>query len=232
VSGAVTGALNADLGARALARTGSMDWAASPAAGVWRKRLYHVGPAESGRVTSIVRFDPGSRFPRHDHPEGEEILVLAGTFSDETGDWGAGSWLLSPDGSPHAPHTADGCTLFVHLRQYRGPERRRVDTHRHPWAPGRRPGVSEIVLLEEPAGSDGPLTIRLVRLAPGTAIPAHDHPLGEESYLIEGDVTDDAGAYGPGCWLRQPPGSRHAAHTDAGALLYVRTGGLGLAHDG
>ena len=31
---------------------------------------------ESGRVTSVVRYDPKSSFPEHGHPLGEEILVL------------------------------------------------------------------------------------------------------------------------------------------------------------
>ena len=64
----------------------------------------------------MVRFDPGARFPRHAHPDGEEILVLDGVFSDETGDYPAGSHLLNPDGTSHAPWSGLGCTLFVKLR--------------------------------------------------------------------------------------------------------------------
>ena len=60
----------------------AMDWAPSPSASVWRKRLHLVGGAETGQVTSIVRYDPDSSFPSHDHPDGEEILVLDGVFSD------------------------------------------------------------------------------------------------------------------------------------------------------
>ena len=78
--------LNTDFSTRAVADTTAMDWQPSPAEGVFRKRLELLGPAESGRVTSIVRFAPGSRFPAHGHPAGEEILVLGGVFSDETGD--------------------------------------------------------------------------------------------------------------------------------------------------
>ena len=53
-----------------------MEWAPSPSRSVWRKRVHLVGPPESGQVTSVVRYEPRSRFPAHDHPEGEEILVL------------------------------------------------------------------------------------------------------------------------------------------------------------
>ena len=105
-------------------RTADMDWQPSPVAGVWRKRLELAGAVEAGRVTSVVRFDPGARFPRHAHPDGEEILVLHGVFSDETGDYPAGSHLLNPDGTSHAPWSGPGCTLFVKLRQYPGRTRR------------------------------------------------------------------------------------------------------------
>jgi anti-sigma factor ChrR (cupin superfamily) len=45
-----------------------------------------LGAVETAQVTSVVRYLPGAKFPAHDHPEGEEILVLEGTFSDEHGD--------------------------------------------------------------------------------------------------------------------------------------------------
>ena len=74
-------AINGDLSVRAVADTSRMDWAPSPSASVWRKRVHRVGPAESGQVTSVVRYDPDSEVPVHDHPDGEEILVLDGVFS-------------------------------------------------------------------------------------------------------------------------------------------------------
>jgi len=38
-------------------------------------------------VTSIVEYAAGLEFPEHGHPEGEETLVLDGTFSDQRGDF-------------------------------------------------------------------------------------------------------------------------------------------------
>ena len=55
------------------------DWVPSPSAGAWHKPLAREA-AEHGHTTSIVRFDPGSYFSRHEHPLGEEILVLSGEF--------------------------------------------------------------------------------------------------------------------------------------------------------
>ena len=75
--------LNGNLGARVSAHTRDLEWQPSPSATVFRKRLHLVGEPEKGQVTSLVRFVPGSSFSAHDHPEGEEILVIAGVFSDE-----------------------------------------------------------------------------------------------------------------------------------------------------
>ena len=82
--------IHGDLTRFCSADTDAMQWSASPSGTVWRKRVHLVGPAESGQVTSIVRYDANAGFPAHDHPDGEEIFVIDGVFSDEHGDWPAG----------------------------------------------------------------------------------------------------------------------------------------------
>ncbi|MDZ7827043.1 MAG: cupin domain-containing protein [Gammaproteobacteria bacterium] len=105
--------LNGDTSRRLLVHASEMEWTASPAGGVERKRYHRVGPPEAGQVTSLVRYLPGSSFPRHGHPEGEEILVLEGVFTDHRGDFPRGSWLASPEGFEHAPSSDPGCLLFA-----------------------------------------------------------------------------------------------------------------------
>ncbi len=78
--------LNENFARRAVMETATMTWQESPSPSVRRKRLELTGPVEAGRVTSIVRYAPNSEFPAHEHPDGEEILVLEGTFSDQHGD--------------------------------------------------------------------------------------------------------------------------------------------------
>ena len=82
--------LHADLTQRVMIDTGALAWSPSPMAGVERRMLDRQG-AEVARATSIVRYAPGSSFERHCHGGGEEILVLEGTFSDELGDYPAGT---------------------------------------------------------------------------------------------------------------------------------------------
>ena len=124
----VTDPINGDLSIRVSADTQAMEWSASPSGTVWRRRVHRVGPAESGQVTSVVRYEPGASFPSHDHPDGEEILVLDGVFSDEHGNWPRGTYLLNPEGFRHAPFSGEGCLIFVKLRQYPGTDRQHVVT--------------------------------------------------------------------------------------------------------
>ena len=93
--------LNMDRAQRVVVETAAMDWEASPASGVWRKKLERAGE-ESGQVTSVVRYAPGSRFAAHEHPLGEEIFVLSSVFADEAGAYPAGTYLRNPPGSSRA----------------------------------------------------------------------------------------------------------------------------------
>jgi anti-sigma factor ChrR (cupin superfamily) len=202
-----------------------MAWAPSPSGTVWRKRVHLVGPPESGQVTSVVRYEPRSRFPVHDHPEGEEILVLEGVFSDEHGDWPAGTYLLNPEGFRHAPFSEPGCVLFVKLRQFPGRERRHVvvDTSKLLWEPTATPSLSHKHLYQQPGFSD---VTRLERWAPGSDPGTSSHEQGAEFFVLEGEFADEAGVYSPGFWLRLPAGSVHHPRSERGCTLYVKRGGL------
>ena len=101
--------LNGDMTVGVVMDTREMEWSPSPSGTVLRKRLHLVGEAESGQVTTFVRYLPSSSFPEHDHPEGEEIFVIKGTFSDHLGDAHEGTHLLNPEGFRHAPNSEPGC---------------------------------------------------------------------------------------------------------------------------
>lgn len=62
---------------------------------------------------ALVRWQAGCRFTPHMHPDGEEILVLNGTFEDEEGQYPTGTWLRNPPGSHHTPFSPEGCTILV-----------------------------------------------------------------------------------------------------------------------
>ena len=222
-----TTALHGDLSVRVAVDTRRLQWSASPSPSVRRKRVHLVGPPEAGQVTSIVRYEPGSTFPAHDHPEGEEIFVLEGVFSDEHGDWPAGTYLLNPEGFRHAPFSREGCVLFVKLRQFPGRDREHVaiPTAARAWEPGDRPNVETKPLYSQAGFSD---TARLERWAPATAFERMIYTSGAEILVLEGTLEDEAGSYGRGTWLRFPEQASHGPSTATGCVFYIKEGGLKL----
>jgi anti-sigma factor ChrR (cupin superfamily) len=88
-----------------------------------RKSKWHQGMvsglavlplAEFGtQHTALVRWAPQTFFNPHRHYGGEEIFVIDGVFSDEFGNYPAGTWLRSPHLSMHQPFSREGCLIFV-----------------------------------------------------------------------------------------------------------------------
>ncbi len=214
--------LNDDFSQIAFADTAAMDWSASPSPSVWRKRLDLAGPAEAGRVTSVVRYDPASSFHSHPHPDGEEILVLDGVFSDESGDYPAGSYLLNPEGFEHAPRSGPGCRLFVKLRQYPGHARRHVALAREgmEWS-AAHDGVAQCTLYSE-AGY--PETMVLLRLEAGAPVPLEEG--GNELFVLSGALGGHEAPLPAQSWLRLPAGVTAALTALTPTELYRKSGHL------
>ncbi len=219
--------INADLRKRAIVKTAETDWVPSPAAGVERKMLDRDGD-EVARATSLVRYAAGSAFDTHAHDLGEEFLVLEGTFSDEHGDYPAGTYVRNPPGTSHSPYSEDGCIIFVKLRQFEDGDDRQfsINTNEAEWRPRGLPGLTGLALHEW-----GAEIVRLVRYEPGARIADDSHPGGEEVFVLEGELRDEFDVYPAGTWLRQPDGSRHAPYSDTGCLLYVKRGHLPAVED-
>jgi anti-sigma factor ChrR (cupin superfamily) len=217
-------AIHGDLSVRVVVRTKPMPWGASPSSTVWRKRLHLVGPTESGQVTSVVRYQEHSQFPPHDHPDGEEILVLSGVFSDEHGNWPAGSYLLNPQGFRHAPYSRNGCLLFVKLRQYPGMDRTHiaVNTHTMSWEP-LGGGRERKVLYVQPGYED---TTQLERWSADSALGELAYARGAELFVLDGSFEDEHGRYDAHTWMRLPTRFTHRPRTQEGCELYVKEGGF------
>ncbi|MBK8185087.1 MAG: cupin domain-containing protein [Candidatus Competibacteraceae bacterium] len=64
----------------------------------------------------------------------------------------------------------------------------------------------------------------LLRLAPGTRLPPHDHSILEECLLLEGDMLIGDRAYSRGDYHAALPGSRHAPiSTRNGGVVFIRS---------
>ena len=214
--------LNADWTQRCVVDSMLLPWQPSPSPKVHRRMLERNG-GEVARATSVVRYAPGARFDAHQHDLGEEIVVLSGTFSDASGDYGPGSYLRNPPGTGHAPYSADGCTLFVKLRYMHPGDNLQcaIDTRLAQWQPGVAAGLTVL-----PLASVGTTHTAIVRWAPDTRFQAHRHYGGEEIFVLDGVFCDEFGDYPAGHWIRNPHLSQHQPFSREGCLILVKTGHL------
>lgn len=211
--------VNADFTRPAVVAFEDYRWVTSPQTGVDRVMLDRAG-AEKARATSIVRYAPGSTFPAHHHPGGEEILVLSGTFVDNDGGYRAGWYLRNPPGSTHAPSSPEGAVIFVKLCQM----------HEHDQSTVRLNTNDPAHWHSGPAGPVCPLyrseheEICLLRLASeGRILSGGSAP--HEVLVVAGEVVLAERRYAAGSWLRfpsKPPEQFHAGKE--GATLYLRIG--------
>lgn len=214
--------IHADLSKRAVVDSNALPWIDSPLPGVQRRMLDRDGE-EVARATSLVRYQPDSYFSPHSHSGGEEFLVLEGIFSDEMGDFPQGMYVRNPIGSSHKPHTKDGTTILVKLRQFEAADQTfvRIDTNSAKWLPGQIEGLQVMPLHEY-----GTEQVELQKWAANTHFGRHAHPQGEEVFVISGTFADEQGHYPAGTWLRNPAGSEHHPYSDEGCVLFVKTGHL------
>ena len=213
--------LNLDFKQRVVINTDVMGWVTSPAGGVLRKPLERAGE-ESGHVTSVVRYEKGASFQRHFHPQGEEIFVLDGMFSDELGDYGKGSYIRNPPGSSHAPFSREGCTILVKLDQFADDDSEQIviDTNAQLWLPS----IAGIQVM--PLHCHDEEHVALVKWSPGHIFANHRHLGGEEMFILSGCFRDELGYYPASTWLRNPHLSVHKPFVKEETVTWVKTGHL------
>ena len=213
--------LNMDFAKKVVIRSDELNWQKSPMEGVLRKPLARE-EAERGHATSIVRYEAGARFRTHEHPLGEEILVLDGTFSDEHGDFGPGTYFRNPPGTSHAPFSKNGCTLFVKLHQFQPNDIQPVciDTNTTSWLPGQ--GGLEVMPLHDFEGEH----TALVKWPAGEVFQPHKHFGGEEIFVLSGEFCDEHDRYPKGTWIRSPHMSQHHPFVEQETIILVKVGHL------
>ena len=216
--------VNDDFGLRVVVYPDQYQWVASPMPGVQRMMLDRIGD-EIARATTIVRYAPNSEFSAHTHGGGEEYFVLDGVFSDENGDYHAGTYVRNPIGSSHSPRIgSQGATIFVKLHQFAmdDSEQKVINSCHGRWHSGSISGLNVM-----PLHTYSNEHTALVKWSPNTQFNTHSHSGGEEILVLEGTLYDERGMYPKGSWLRSPNFSQHTPFTkDDGATIYVKTGHL------
>ncbi|MEM7702114.1 MAG: cupin domain-containing protein [Pseudomonadota bacterium] len=220
--------INADFSQPVFTHTGTIDWVASPMAGVDRRMLDRVGD-EVARATSIVRYAKGSSFPEHTHSGGEEFIVLDGVFQDEHGDYPAGTYVRNPVGTHHVPGSEPGCTIFVKLWQFDPADQEQIAIDLNTLdlqADPERPGVSHAPLAQREYEA-----VALEHWAPGTKAQLSGKG-GAEALILEGDVSHAGEAFGLHDWIRLPAGrALELTAGPKGARLWIKRDHLRTIRD-
>lgn len=216
--------IRADFSQRVVVTPDDYEWITSPSPGVERMMFDRIGE-EVARATSLVRYAPNSRFPKHTHDGGEEVFVLKGTFADEHGVYREGCYLRNPIGTSHQPRIGkQGCLIFVKLHQFSRNDsfHFHLDTKAQSWHQGLVEGLHVLPLHQFEGES-----VALVRWDPHTKFQKHQHFGGEEILVLKGTFYDEHGSYPQGSWIRSPHLSSHQPYTkEDGALIYVKVGHL------
>lgn len=89
-----------------------------------------------------------------------------------------------------------------------------------PWVPAPASGIHRRLIERD--GAEVARATSVVRYDAGAQFPNHSHDLGEEIFVLEGTLSDEHGHYGPGTYLKNPPGTSHAPGSADGCTLFVK----------
>lgn len=88
----------------------SLPWKPTPTPGVDMKIL--LQDAETGLLTALFRWAPGTRLPLHEHVEIEQTYVLEGSIVDDEGEVTAGNFVWRPRGNRHLARSPNGALVI------------------------------------------------------------------------------------------------------------------------
>ena len=111
---------------------------------------------------------------------------------------------------------------MIHFESFNADITQRVviDQASLPWVDSPAQGVRRRMLERE--GAEVARATSVVSYAAGSSFHQHTHELGEEILVLDGIFSDEAGDYGPGWYLKNPPGSAHAPRSETGCTLFVK----------
>lgn len=215
--------VNDDFSKAASVNIDGLAWLPSPMAGVERKLLDRVG-GEVARATSVVRFMAGHSFSEHTHGGGEECFVLAGVFSDSSGDYSQGWYVRNPPGSSHKPHSGNGCEIFVKLCQMReeGELAIAIDSN----AMAFTPVVGRLGFFEKKlfSASGWYEEVAIEKITAECAAEPETFADGAEILVLEGALHDGAVTHQATSWARYPYGAVVTLSTEHQAVYLIKRG--------
>lgn len=236
--------LRSDLSVPYVLDSNTIPFVDSPTQGVQRRMLDREGN-EVARATTIVKYSPFARFPRHKHGGGEEFVILDGVFSDDlSGDHGPMSYCRHGIDTEHQPWTGEqGALLLVKLRQMND----RTETpitivESETSTDWKRVSDEKRERLDLFSNANTGETVWMERWDKG--FQSSEWVVGEsgeEIFVLKGDLSfanvdgtnDENNQHSctQGYWIRRPvswSGRKFQVKTEQGCQLFIKTGHLAM----
>jgi len=87
-----------------------LPWKPTPTPGIDMKVL--LEDKESGLLTALFRWQPGTALDLHEHVEIEQTYVLQGSIVDDEGEVTAGDYVWRPKGNRHLARSPGGALVI------------------------------------------------------------------------------------------------------------------------
>jgi len=87
-----------------------LTWKPTPTKGIDMKIL--LIDEETGLMTALFRWAPGTELPRHEHVEIEQTYVLEGSIVDDEGEVTVGNYVWRPKGNQHVARSPKGALVL------------------------------------------------------------------------------------------------------------------------
>lgn len=101
--------------------TSKTDWEPLVENGIDTKGIYikvlRYEVAQKLAPSFLLKFEPGAKYPYHNHPAGEELYVVSGSCIIENTTLHQEDYLYTPPGFRHSVQTETGCELFFMVPQ-------------------------------------------------------------------------------------------------------------------
>lgn len=88
----------------------SLPWKPTPTPGIDMKIL--LQDQDTGLLTALFRWAPGTTLPLHEHVEIEQTFILEGSIVDDEGIATAGNFVWRPRGNRHLARSPDGALVI------------------------------------------------------------------------------------------------------------------------
>jgi len=87
-----------------------LPWKPTPCPGIDMKVL--LEDKDTGLLTALFRWQPGSELSLHEHVEVEQTFVLEGSLVDDEGEVTAGNYVWRPKGNRHIAKSPNGALVL------------------------------------------------------------------------------------------------------------------------